>query len=137
MSSLKMLDAIIASLYPAYTHVDDARAFLLSPSSVPTHPRGRTLSRGTRTAASSALSSSTWPARDAGAARVAAHLEWDADWNTSEIQREEIRRICWSSLKLCANHLGFNPNSAQYLSGISLIQSSKVCHLNSVKQRAC
>lgn len=32
------------------------------------------------------------------------HVEWNVDWNAHDIEKEEIRRLCWCALSLAAIH---------------------------------
>lgn len=127
-SSMKMLDSILAALYPAYSHIEDAATFLISPNSFPKHPSLRRANNDDTLAPQAVipLSRSTDLTPDEGSTRVAANMEWNVNWTQSEIQREEMRRICWGSLKLGAAHLGFHTDSPQFVNHLSLFRPSKV-----------
>lgn len=53
---------------------------------------------------------------------------WDPNWSVSQMQQEEIRRICWSSLKFGCLHLGLDDQQEQggYLGGLTYLQPARV-----------
>lgn len=128
ISSLRLLDSIIAALYPSYAHVNDASTFLISPFSFPRHPNIRPGNESSSSLTTTLAPVPTLPNPNVGSTTVAANLEWNASWTPSEVLREEIRRISWAALLLGVGHLGFNTRSAQYISGLNLFKASKVCY---------
>ncbi|KDQ17331.1 hypothetical protein BOTBODRAFT_53448 [Botryobasidium botryosum FD-172 SS1] len=52
---------------------------------------------------------------------------WDVTWEAGQIQQEEIRRVCWSSLRLVASHIGIMPQHARRVACLSFTDPQKFC----------